>query len=84
VGLDVDPMDIRVDVFRGGVGTPVHVRVVHLPTGRVATATDLSQIRARDRALAALRSDDWVVDFLRIGPDGNIKQRPLGGWPLDV
>ena len=27
---------------------------------------------------------DWLVDFLRVRPDGTIEQRPVGGWPLDV
>lgn len=51
---DLDPLDLLIDVYRSGVNSPIVVRVTHKPTGRVAEATDRSQLRAREAALAAL------------------------------
>jgi protein subunit release factor A len=47
--------DVRFDVYRTGVrGTPVAVRVVHLPTGLVRSHEGRSERQAKAVALEAL------------------------------
>jgi protein subunit release factor A len=52
---ELDPADLQIDVYTSEIGTGYAVRITHKPTRRVATATNRSQLRARECALLELR-----------------------------
>jgi protein subunit release factor A len=58
VSTTPDPNDLRVDVIRVSDEGPCHVRLTHVPTGKVITVVDQSSIAEnRERAIALLAEE---------------------------
>jgi peptide chain release factor 1 len=87
VEVEVDPNDIRVDVFRsqGAGGQSVNttdsaIRITYLPTGMVVTCQDeRSQLQNRLRAMAILRSRLYEIEQQRLVEEQGAARRSQVG-----
>lgn len=52
--MKIEPENLRVYVFRSGVGTKVGMRIVHISTGTVVQAEGISQYKLKEQLLKKL------------------------------
>jgi peptide chain release factor 1 len=87
VELTVNPVDLRIDVFRsGGAGgqgvntTDSAVRITHLPTNTVVVCQDeRSQLKNKDKAMKILRSRLLEVEQERAAKEHSDKRKGMVG-----